>query len=157
MMMGHWRDCALSIVNSISLFSRSGHKMCARIYLNGDGIGKGSHISLFFVLMPSEWDALLPFPFQQKITMKLLDQDDEKHISESFRPDPHSSSFRRPMTDMNIASGCPLFVAHDTSLLNGSYIKDDSIFIVISVDTSGLLTMATLGKNNTERKEKQRV
>ena len=27
--------------------------------------------------------------------------------------------------DMNIASGCLLFVAHDTPL-NGSYIKDDS-------------------------------
>ena len=123
--------------------------MCARIYLNGDGIGKGSHISLFFVLMRSEWDALLPFPFHQRITMKLLDQDSSKHVSESFRPDPHSSSFRRPMTDMNIASGCPLFVAHDT-LLNGSYIKDDSIFIVISVDTSGLPTIATLGKSNIE-------
>ena len=139
----------VSFMHLISRFSRFGHKMCARVYLNGDGMGKGSHISLFFVLMRSEWDALLSFPFQQKITMKLLDLEGDKHISESFRPDPHSSSFRRPMTDMNTASGCPLFAAHDT-LLNGSYTREDSMYIVISVDTSNLPTVPTLGKNKTE-------
>ena len=29
--------------------SRYGYKMCARIYLNGDGMGRGTHISIFFV------------------------------------------------------------------------------------------------------------
>ncbi|CAB4034440.1 TNF receptor-associated factor 2-like, partial [Paramuricea clavata] len=28
-----------------------GCKMCAKIYMNGDGFGKGSHLSLFFVVM----------------------------------------------------------------------------------------------------------
>ena len=31
-----------------------GYKMCAKIYMNGDGCGKGSHLSLFFVLMRGE-------------------------------------------------------------------------------------------------------
>ena len=31
--------------------SRDGYKMCCRIYLNGDGLGKGKYVSLFFVLM----------------------------------------------------------------------------------------------------------
>lgn len=39
--------------------SRYGYKMCARIYLNGDGIGKGTHISIFFVVMRGQYDALL--------------------------------------------------------------------------------------------------
>ena len=115
--------------------------MCARIYLNGDGMGKGTHVSLFFVLMRSEYDALLPFPFQQKITMKLLDQESDKHIVESFRPDPHSSSFRRPVTDMNIASGCPLFASQE-SVLNGSVVRDDAIFLTISADTTGLPSLS---------------
>ncbi|CAG2212657.1 TRAF3 [Mytilus edulis] len=46
--------------------SRFGYKMCARLYLNGDGMGKGTHLSLFFVVMRGEYDALLPWPFQQK-------------------------------------------------------------------------------------------
>ena len=42
---------------NVSLYSqpffsgRYGYQMCARIYLNGDGAGKGTHVSLFFVIM----------------------------------------------------------------------------------------------------------
>ena len=49
------------------LFNLTGYKACTRIYLNGDGMGKNSHVSLFFVLMRGEFDALLPWPFQQKV------------------------------------------------------------------------------------------
>ena len=31
--------------------SPSGYKMCAKIFLNGDSIGKGTHLSLFFVVL----------------------------------------------------------------------------------------------------------
>jgi len=49
-----------------------GYKMCARVYLNGDGMGRGSHISLFFVIMRGEYDALLKWPFRQKVMMLLV-------------------------------------------------------------------------------------
>ena len=45
----------------------AGYKMCARIYLNGDGMGKGTHVSLFFVIMRGQYDALLKWPFRQKV------------------------------------------------------------------------------------------
>ena len=32
-----------------------GYKMCAKIYMNGNGIGKGTHLSLFFVVMKGEF------------------------------------------------------------------------------------------------------
>lgn len=38
---------------------RYGYKVCGRLYPCGDGIGKDSHISLFFVVMKGEFDALL--------------------------------------------------------------------------------------------------
>ncbi|KAK0149123.1 TNF receptor-associated factor 3 [Merluccius polli] len=115
-----------------------GYKMCARVYLNGDGMGKGTHLSLFFVVMRGEYDALLPWPFKQKVTLMLMDQGPpRKHLGDAFKPDPNSSSFRRPVAEMNIASGCPLFVAQ-TVLENGTYIKDDTIFIKVTVDTSDL-------------------
>ena len=31
-----------------------GYKMCAKLYMNGNGFGKGSHLSLFFVVMKGE-------------------------------------------------------------------------------------------------------
>lgn len=47
--------------------SRYGYKMCLRIYLNGDGTGRGTHLSLFFVVMKGPHDALLRWPFNQKV------------------------------------------------------------------------------------------
>lgn len=41
--------------------------MCLRIYLNGDGTGRGTHLSLFFVVMRGPHDALLRWPFNQKV------------------------------------------------------------------------------------------
>ncbi|XP_056151564.1 TNF receptor-associated factor 3 [Lampris incognitus] len=129
---------------TLSLYSQPfytgyfGYKMCARVYLNGDGMGKGTHLSIFFVVMRGEYDALLPWPFKQKVTLMLMDQGPtKKHLGDAFKPDPNSSSFRRPVAEMNIASGCPLFVAQSV-LENGSYIKDDTIFIKVTVDTSDL-------------------
>ncbi|XP_028395412.1 TNF receptor-associated factor 2-like, partial [Dendronephthya gigantea] len=110
-----------------------GYKMCAKIYMNGDGFGKGSHLSLFFVVMKGDYDALQTWPFQKKITMMLLDQGNGDHMVDAFHSDPQSSSFQRPRSDMNIASGSPLFMPID-HLDNRQYIKDDVIFIKIIVD-----------------------
>ena len=110
-----------------------GYKMCARIYMNGDGFGKGTHISLFFVIMKGEFDALLPWPFQKKITMMLLDQNNEEHNVDAFRSDPESSSFQRPTNNMNVASGSPLFMPLD-GLNNRRYIVNDAMSIKIIVD-----------------------
>lgn len=46
--------------------------MCLRIYLNGDGTGRGTHLSLFFVVMRGHSDALLKWPFNQKVTLILI-------------------------------------------------------------------------------------
>uniref|UniRef100_A0A3Q2Q7X2 TNF receptor-associated factor n=1 Tax=Fundulus heteroclitus TaxID=8078 RepID=A0A3Q2Q7X2_FUNHE len=118
--------------------SKYGYKMCLRIYLNGDGTGRGSHLSLFFVVMRGLSDALLKWPFNQKVTLMLLDQSNREHIIDAFRPDVTSSSFQRPVSEMNIASGCPLFCP--LSKLDGknSYIRDDTIFIKAIVDLTGL-------------------
>ena len=117
--------------------SRYGYKMCARIYLNGDGMGKGTHISIFFVVMRGKYDALLRWPFRQKVTFMLLDQDNVEHVIDAFRPDPNSSSFQRPRRETNIASGCPMFCSL-AELNNHAYVRDDAMFLKIIVDTSDL-------------------
>ena len=68
----------------------------------------------------------------------LLDQETgRRHLSDSFRPDPTSTSFQRPSTNMNIASGCPLFVSQSV-LKDPAYVKEDTIFIKVVVDTTDL-------------------
>ena len=118
--------------------SRYGYKMCARIFLNGDGMGRGTHISVFFVVLRGQYDAVLRWPFRQKVTFMLFDQDNVEHVIEAFRPDPNSPSFQRPRRETNIASGCPMFCSL-TELNNHAYVRDDTMFLKIIVDTTDFL------------------
>ena len=117
--------------------SSHGYKMCVRLYLNGDGMGRGTHISLFFVVMRGQYDALLRWPFRQKVTFMLLDQDNVEHVIDAFRPDPSSNSFQRPKREMNIASGCPNFFPL-LELNNHAYVRDDTMFLKIMIDTANI-------------------
>ena len=107
---------------------RYGYKMCLRLYILGDSSGKNSHMSLFFVIMRGECDRILQWPFTHKVTFKLHNQTGARDVIDTFQPDPMSSSFRKPKSDMNVASGYPHFVAHQ-ELKNGGFIVDDTIFI----------------------------
>ncbi|CAF4541496.1 unnamed protein product [Rotaria socialis] len=116
--------------------SPTGYKMRVRLYPNGDGSARHTHVSLFFVLMRGEYDPILKFPFSYKVTFCLYDQTPaQQHIIDSFRPDIKSNSFQRPRSEMNIASGipkfCPLSVIQPEA---NCYVRDDSIFIKIMVD-----------------------
>ncbi|XP_074207961.1 TNF receptor-associated factor 5 isoform X3 [Camelus bactrianus] len=130
----------VSIFSQPFYTSRCGYRLCARAYLNGDGSGKGTHLSLYFVVMRGEFDSLLQWPFRQRVTLMLLDQSGKKnHIVETFKADPNSSSFKRPDGEMNIASGCPRFVAHSTlENAKNTYIKDDTLFLKVAVDLTDL-------------------
>jgi hypothetical protein len=116
---------------------RYGYKMCLRLYILGDGIGKGGYMSLFFVLMKGEFDNILQWPFTHKVTFKLLNQGNGRDIIDTFQPDPMSTSFRKPKSDMNIASGCPRFVSHE-DLNSGGFIVEDTVFVKCVIDSSTL-------------------
>jgi len=96
--------------------STCGYKVSVRLYLNGDGSARGSHISIFLVILRGQYDSLLQWPFSYRVSFCLCDQKtmietngttQPKHIIESFRPDTNSISFQRPCSSMNIASGIP--------------------------------------------------
>ncbi len=114
---------------------RYGYKMCLRLYILGDGIGKNTHMSLFLCLMKGEFDDLLPWPFTHKVTFKLINQTSGRDIIDTFQPDPMSSSFRKPESDMNVASGCPQ-LASLAEVESGGFIVDDTVFIKCYIDTT---------------------
>ncbi|NWY39802.1 TRAF1 factor, partial [Sylvia atricapilla] len=128
---------------TVSLYSpafytaKYGYKVCLRVYLNGDGTGKGTHLSLFFVVMKGDYDALLPWPFRHKVTFMLLDQNNREHVIDAFRPDLTSASFQRPVTDMNVASGCPMFLPlAKLQSPKHAYVKEDTLFLKCIIDTN---------------------
>eukprot|EP00731_Ephydatia_muelleri_P018236 Em0011g276a len=55
-------------------------------------------------------------------------------IAATPSPSVHS---RKPKTDMNVASGCPRFVSI-SDVKTGGFIADDTIFIKVKVDTTGM-------------------
>ncbi|XP_071430689.1 TNF receptor-associated factor 1 isoform X2 [Pithys albifrons albifrons] len=117
--------------------AKYGYKVCLRVYLNGDGTGKGTHMSLFFVVMKGDYDALLPWPFRHKVTFMLLDQNNREHVIDAFRPDLTSASFQRPLHDMNVASGCPMFLP--LAKLQSSryaYVKEDTLFLKCIIESN---------------------
>lgn len=60
-----------------------GYKMCLKLYLNGHGESAGTHLSVFIIFMPGEFDDLLSWPFCGMITVQLLNQrrSNRGHIS----------------------------------------------------------------------------
>ena len=118
----------------------NGYKICARLYLNGDGQGRGTHASIFFVILRGEYDALLHWPFKQKCTFILIDQSTNRmNITDAFKPHPNSESFKRPVSEMNIASGLPIFCPLSTLVAQDrGFIKENTMFIRVIVDKSNL-------------------
>ncbi|XP_060706395.1 TNF receptor-associated factor 2-like isoform X2 [Hemiscyllium ocellatum] len=114
-----------------------GYMLCLRLYLNGDGIGANTHLSLFLVIMKGKYDAILEWPFSKKVTFRLLDQSARRqHMVTAFKPDISSASFQRPGQPMNIASGCPEFLPLSQLHANWQgYVTDDVMFIKASVDS----------------------
>ncbi|XP_029381511.1 TNF receptor-associated factor 5 [Echeneis naucrates] len=122
---------------------RCGYKMAIKAYLNGDGDGRGTHLSLYVVLMPGDFDALLPWPFRQTVSLSILDQSAAgNHRSLSFRPDPTSKSFQQPAAESvsNVAVGFSSFIplSELETPHNASYVKDDTLFVKVKVDMAGL-------------------
>ena len=121
-------------LHSVPWFTgKNGYKFCARLYLNGDGMGKGTHLSVYFVLMKSEFDNLFQLPFTNTVTFTLINQDSpDLNVKKSFSVDVNSSSFKKPTNQMNIAYGCPSFVSHEEMKKPG-YIKNQCIFLDVRV------------------------
>ena len=127
-----WGDVK-SIYSPPFYTGRNGYKVCIQAYLYGDGTGYLTHLSLFFVLMKGEFDHLLRWPFDRRVKLILVDQSFHEHIIRFIEPT-QDISFQRPISDMNIASGCPQFVKLGV-LDKGNYVRDDAMYIVCSVGT----------------------
>ncbi|CAF1455513.1 unnamed protein product [Didymodactylos carnosus] len=118
--------------------SPPGYKMRARLYAYGDGNARGTHMSVFFVLMRGDNDPIIKWPFDCKVTFCLFDQSGQhRDVIASFRPDTSSNSFQRPRLEMNEQYGiqkfCPLpVILQDPS----NYVIDDVMFIKCSIEKS---------------------
>ena len=115
-----------------------GYKMCLRVDANGTDGGVGTHVSVFLYLMSGEYDNELEWPFQGRISIQLLNQEEPRRHYEmrlNFAEAPAESTRRVTDSDKNSTGwGLPRFITH--SVLNVvpklKYLKNDSLFFKIS-------------------------
>jgi len=120
-----------------------GYKLQASLFLNGNGAGEGSHVSLYIKVIAGEHDSILKWPFRHTVSFTLLDQNGERtqavNVLESFLPDPTWENFSRPTTQTpnqkkeQLGFGFPKFVTHEM-LGRRNYVKDDTLFLKIRAD-----------------------
>ena len=102
-------------------------EVCLRLFLDGNRIGHGTHLSLFLVIMKSEYDDILRWPFQKN------QKDRSKDHAEQMLPDKDSASFQKPTKEMNIAIKYPLFIQLDRLRTEG-FLKNENIFLEIKIE-----------------------
>ncbi|XP_064399379.1 TNF receptor-associated factor 4-like [Halichondria panicea] len=119
--------------------STNGYKMCLRIDANGNGTGKGTHVSVFTCLMAGEYDDYLTWPFTGTITIELLNQlEDDNHLKRTTPfPADADVSERVMKRERGEGYGWPQFTSHTDlalKLANIQYLKDDTLIFRVSAE-----------------------
>ncbi|EDO45915.1 predicted protein [Nematostella vectensis] len=112
--------------------SPHGYKMCAGVWLNGIGTGRGRYISVGLQVQSGEFDSILKWPLYPRYTFTLLDQSEDtktkRDVVATFEP----QSISRPSADRQLGKGARRFVLQD-EVCGTTYCKDNTIFIKFSV------------------------
>ena len=121
--------------------SPGGYKMCIRVDANGNGDGKGTHVSVFAYTMRGENDDHLPWPFTGTVTVELLNQLEDKNHHSTQTTFPRDDEISQRVTDGEKASsgyGHPCYIPHTSLGYNEAkhcqYLKDDCLYFSVKVD-----------------------
>ncbi|CAH1785576.1 unnamed protein product [Owenia fusiformis] len=124
-------------VTSPAFYSRrGGYKVKVRVYLNGDGLGLGTHVSIYIMMCKSKFDALLPWPFNQKLTLGIMNQmDPKKDYMDAFRPNKALNTWGKPVAETNTPTGIPKFLGLETVLdPSQGYVVDDVMYVKVVLE-----------------------
>ena len=111
-----------------------GYEMCLKVYANGYGGGKGSHVSVSLFMLKGEYDDSLKWPFRGDITMQLLNQtgDGERHSLSDILAVTDDDDFGDRLLEGEKSGGelgFTDFIGHRDLTLR--YLKDDSLMFCI--------------------------
>ncbi|KAL1375222.1 hypothetical protein quinque_009475 [Culex quinquefasciatus] len=134
----------LELVSPPFYTSQYGYKLQASMFLNGNGPGESTHVSVYIKVLPGEYDALLKWPFSHSVTFTLFEQGTlggQGGVAESFVPDPSWENFQRPSSEPDaLGFGFPRFVSHE--LLNRRpFVREDTVFLRVKVDPSKIVAV----------------
>ena len=118
--------------NSVPFYTHlKGYKLFLKVYANGDGIGKNTHVSVFITIMQGEFDHRLKWPFQGEFNVSLLNQEEDNghrtttiHFDDTV-PD-HIANRKKEREPVKWRGwGMSKFILH--SHLQPKYLKNDCL------------------------------
>ena len=112
-----------------------GYRLKVNIWPNGHGDGEKTHLSVFIVVMKGEYDAVLRWPFNKKVKITLIDQQDDPDQRENVTRETvgrEIPNFARPEKKENPGWGFHCFISH-LELHSRRYIVDDTLFLQVEI------------------------
>ena len=130
-----------NIIQSEPFFSSYyGYKMRLSIHLDEGSSGFTGYMGVYIILMRSDHDGMLPWPFKETLAFSVIDQQDDKqcridHVK-VLAPE-GQVQFQRPQEDQNEGLGYLNFISH-SKLRTRKYIKDNTVYIQVQVQINEL-------------------
>ena len=114
--------------------SNYGYKLKARICPKRNVLSQ-RFLMVYIVLMKGEYDAINPWPFKNKLTITVFDQqadlDTRKNITAVLISENNQKVFARPVKEEN--EQCPCFHVFLKTLRSRRYLVDDTLFLQVEV------------------------
>ena len=105
-----------------------------RIYPNGVGSGRGTHVAIFIHMMESTFDDLLDWPYTGTITVSVLDRSGSRarsDINQIIQAKPNLSAFQQPHeTICRTGYGYERFAIIE-DFFGPRYVKSDTLLLKI--------------------------
>ena len=117
--------------------SPQGYTLCLEVYANGYGSGKGSHLSIYTVIMKGQHDDRLQWPFTGTIIFELLNWlEDKEHYKRTLTIDTKDDFVRVTEGKFGRSFGYPQVISHSSltsSTTNTQYLYQDCIHVRVQV------------------------
>ncbi|XP_078719963.1 TNF receptor-associated factor 6 isoform X1 [Lampetra fluviatilis] len=100
--------------------------------------GRQPHLALFVHLLQGDYDHRLPWPFNGRIRISVVDQceRDSVHVTEMMDADPQLSAFQRPSVHRNPKGFGYMNFMDINTLHHRSYLRDDCLVVRCEVMTT---------------------
>ena len=113
-----------------------GYKMKLNVTLNETKEERKDNMGAYLIIMESDHDAILSWPFKKKYTITVIDQEQDegkrKNIEKTFTPN-ERESYKKPESKENLGIGSTRLISHET-LKTCKYIVNDTVFVKIKID-----------------------
>ena len=128
--------------NTKSIFAefytgKQGYKLNVRVDPDGDQTNKNRYLSVFVGIMKGDYDAILPWPFRDVVTFRVIDQQPDasqrKNVVAVLEPDQTPCFSGRPTVEENpMLRGFRRLISHKM-LKTRRYVEHDTLFLQFDV------------------------